>query len=121
MGKSQPKPQDWAKGEFRKRVAEIAIMFAWVLPVYNKETREVFNLTFKEDIAKIIPGFFRDLSLHSIKYPELTKQYLLFIRDSCNYALEESDTKPAVKLSEKAMNKDQLDNMLAEWINGLPK
>lgn len=116
MVKDQPKPSNWAKGEYRKRLAEAAIMFAWTLPVYNQESRQVFRLTFEKDIAIEIPSFFHDLTVHCIKYPERTRAMIQFIRDCCRYILEDTDKKPNLDLDD-----EKLEQLLNKWISGLPK
>lgn len=116
MTNSTPNPKTWAKGEYRKRLAEMAIMFSWILPIYSKESREVFRLTFQEDIAIVFPTFFRDLSIHCIKYPERTREYLEFIKEATSYILEETENRPKVDIDE-----DKLQDLLHKWMSGLPK
>ena len=87
MTNSTPNPKTWAKGEYRKRLAEMAIMFSWILPIYSKESREAFRLTFQEDIAIVFPTFFRDLyTLHKVSRAHkgilgiYQRSYVLYLR-----------------------------------------
>ena len=65
--------------------------FSLILPVYSEEQRRIVRMTLKEDVAVLIPAWFRDLAVVCKLHRKEFLDYAIFIRDSLDYILGDTD------------------------------
>lgn len=65
--------------------------FSLILPVYSEEQRRIVRMTLKEDVAILIPAWFRDLAIVCKLHRKEFLDYAIFIRDSLDYILGDTD------------------------------
>lgn len=99
------------------RVIEVYNALATVLPLYDPESRKMYEGIFNADIAELIPLFFMQIARTSIKDPDNFTKYMNFLFESIRYIRGDRKTMPLsadypdyfIQAREKA------EKMLSAW------
>lgn len=100
--------------EFAKRLTKCLILFADILPIYEKKQQAAFRLIFGKDMTEIIPKFLYDLSLQMSKTREESTPYLIYVKQALDHALGYSDKMPEVDYPP-----NEIDKIVEKRIAGL--
>ena len=100
--------------EFARRITKTMILFTEILPIYEKEQQAAFRLIFGKDMTEIIPKFIQDLALQMSKSRTESTPYLIFVKQSLDYALGYSKEMPEVDYPQ-----DKIDEIVNAKIAGL--
>lgn len=80
-----------SENEQLERIERCFTDFSLILPVYSEEQRRIIRMTLKEDVAILIPAWFRDLAVICKLHREEFLEYAIYIRDSLDYILGDTD------------------------------
>jgi len=81
-----------SREEQAKRIDQCMFDFSMILPVYDEEQIRLVRMTLKQDLAKLIPAWFSDLTKFCILNQKEYIEYLEYMESSIAYILGKTDT-----------------------------
>lgn len=101
------------------RTVEAFNALSVVLPIYDDEAQRVFRASFGIDMAELMPSFFRDLALMSLKNEEGFDSYANYFEELIRYVNKERKEIPKPKNSNDSYFihlREQAEKLLNAWM-----